>query len=209
MTLSVLDNVTFFVNIQIHRTLQKIGVSAGTEETPNWHFGLQKCHFGKGASKGGFNARDSQKLHSAENALFKRVFSKTQLCRNTRVQVKKKKPKFTKNGGLFANMQKDALIVLLFLWWFCFFSVFLFFCKNAQKVIFLQLWSFFSMRSPKRPVFKIFLSFLFYIFPCFPFVFHFTFQNSIFVRFLSSTPFWKNTLFFVGLFFIVFFVNVC
>ena len=128
----------FFVTILNHQTLQKTGVSAGTRKNPEWHFWLQKCHFGKGPRKGFFTICDTQKLCSAENTIFI-VFSA-----NTALQKEKCaswKEKFTENLGLFANMPK------VFFWSFLLFggslllcSLFLFLIsgKSPKQALFLQ-----------------------------------------------------------------------
>ena len=157
---------------------------------------VSKVPFWEGASKGGFTICDTQKLCSAENAIFI-VFS----AKHSFAEIKEcmlKKQKFTKNRGLFANMQKG--VFCLFFCGFAFFMFLFFFVwKKAPQRQFLVVSEFFSFCVPKKPVFEIFLFFLF----CFVSLFSFCppFQNSIvFLWFLSISPFWKIFYFWFLLF---------
>ena len=199
LQLSVLGEWSFFGAHSKSPKTTKIGVSAGTGENPKRHFWLQKCHFGKGPGKGVLLSVIPKSCFLLK-ALFYSVFSETQLCRNTRVQLENKK-NLPRIGGCLPACKKVffCLCFLLFFWWFCFFFVCFILCleEKTKKAIFLQFQSI-LLFSPQRLVFKILLFFLF----CFLFWFSFClpFQNSIFFSaFCPSTPFWKALIFLVSL----------
>ena len=92
-----------------------------------------KVPFWERASKGGFTICDTQELCSADNTIFI-VFSAKHSFAEIKECKLKNKHKFTKNWGLFANMQKGVFLFVLFVLGFsplCFCSVLLFqrFCS--------------------------------------------------------------------------------
>ena len=164
---------------------------------------VAKCHFGKGPRKGGiYYLWYLKKLCFAENTIFIVLSAKHSFADMKECNLKKKQ-NFAKNRGLFAKMQKGVYLVCFFgflVVLFLFLRVFVFlFCKRGPKRLFSCNLDFVLSCSPKRPIFKILLFFLF----CFIFLFSLClpFQNSSFLWFCPSTPFWKTLLFLASLVF--------
>ena len=160
---------------------------------------VSKVPFWVFPSKGGFTICDTPKLCSAENTILivlsaKHSFAEIKEC-------KLKKHKFTKNGGLFANMQKGVFLFVFvcFLVVFILLVCFVFFCleKKPKKVIFLQFRVLFLFLCAQKACFKIFLLiFLFYFVSSFSFCP--PFQNSILFFFFSINPFLENIIILVS-----------
>ena len=129
LTLSVLGKVTFLWPYKLTKHYKNRDFSRH-RGNPKWHFWLQKCHFGRGPRKGALLSVIHKSCALLKKHHFYSVFSKTQLCRNKRVQVEEKQ-KFTKMGAV---CQHAKICVFLFLVFFlCLVDVsdiFYFFCSG-------------------------------------------------------------------------------
>ena len=145
---------------------------------------VSKVPFWEGASTGGFTTCDTQKLCSVESTIMIVLSAKHSFAEIKECNLKKKQ-NFTKNWGLFANMQNGVLFCFL-----CFLALwFSPLCCFKPKTGYFPAGFHFSICSPKGPSLKSFFS-SYYFFPCFPFVFPFKIPFFVFA-FSPWTPLWK------------------
>ena len=169
---------------------QRRGFQQAQGKTQNGIFGFKSAILGRDLERG-FYYLGYTKAVICWKHYFYNVFSKARLCWNKSGSWRQKQ-KFTKNCGLFANMQKGVFLLVLFgAFVFLLFVFLLSFWKSPKKANFR---GFSSFVSPKRLSFKSFSSSY-----CVVFLFSFglPFQNSIFISLLFViSPFWKKKTFF-------------
>ena len=165
--------MALFCNHTKSPNTKKTGVSAGTRETQNDTFCFKSGILGRGLKRG-FYYLWYTKAVLCWNLSFYSVFSKTQLCRNKRVQVGKKH-KFTKIGGCLPTCMKVFLFFVFILFGgfvFLLACLFFFVWKKAPKDYYPAILEYFSFFvSPKglslKPLFSSYPAF-FLVFILFP-----------------------------------------
>ena len=154
----------------------KIGVSAGTGNNPRWHFWFQMALLGFPLERGFYYLWYTKAVLCWKHSFYS-VFSKTQLCRNKRVQVEKKHKFYQKYGVVCQHVKK-----VFFCLFFCFLVVVFYFLPFLCFLFGISPKTLFSCRfrvffvPPKGLSLKSFFSSYSVLFPCFPFVLPFKFH---------------------------------